>query len=149
MSKTAICFYSEHHGNTKKLLDALCAAHSDIALIDVTDRHEVDLSMYDIIGFASGIYFGKFAEPLLNFARVNLPPQKEVFYIASCGSKRNGYFKAISDVAKNKQCIEKGEYLSLGFDTYGPFKMVGGIAKGHPDDSEIQGVIDFYEGNII
>ena len=59
MSKTAICFYSEHHGNTKKLLDAIQTKDPDVVLIDVTDKHEVDLTGYDRIGFASGIYFGK------------------------------------------------------------------------------------------
>ena len=33
--KTAIVYYSKHHGNTKKLLDAIVAA-ADVDLIDVT-----------------------------------------------------------------------------------------------------------------
>lgn len=144
MSKTAICFYSEHHGNTKRLLDAIQTKDSDVVLIDVTDKHEVDLTGYDRIGFASGIYFGKFAEQVLTFAKINLPPEKEVFYIATCGSKRNGYFKAISEISKGKLCKERGEYICLGFDTFGPFKVVGGISKGHPDDREIMGAVDFY-----
>ena len=34
----------------------------------------------------------------------------------------------------------------MGFDTFGPFKLVGGIAKGHPDEDEIRGAVEFYEG---
>ena len=33
---TAIIYYSEHHGNTKKLLDAIKAADPAVELIDVT-----------------------------------------------------------------------------------------------------------------
>ena len=71
--KTAIIYYSKHHGNTKKLLDAIGA------------------------------------------------------------------------IVKEKNCKDIGHYSCLGFDTYGPFKLIGGIAKGHPTDQEIQGAIDFYK----
>ena len=62
MGKTAIAYYSQHHGNTKKLLDALKEYDPALELIDVTEKHEADLSVYDRIGFASGIYYLKFAE---------------------------------------------------------------------------------------
>lgn len=54
--KTAIVYYSTHHGNTKKLLDAI-AEKNEVALIDVTKQPSADISEYDRIGFASGIYF--------------------------------------------------------------------------------------------
>ena len=42
--KTAIIYYSQHHGNTKKLLDAMAAADPDLTLIDATSAGEMDLS---------------------------------------------------------------------------------------------------------
>ena len=143
--KTAIAYYSQHHGNTKKLLDAVKAADENVTLIDVTEKHEVDLHSYDRIGFASGIYYSSFAKQVLNFANVNLPVQKDVFFIATCGAPRKSYFNAIREVIKDKQCKELGSYLSLGFDTFGPFKLVGGIQKGHPTEEEIQAAVDFYQ----
>ena len=53
--KTAICYYSRHHGNTLKVLQAM-AEEGDVDLIDVTPRQAVELAEYDCIGFASGIY---------------------------------------------------------------------------------------------
>ena len=41
--KTAIVYYSRHHGNTKKLLDAI-AAENEVTLIDVTEQPSADLS---------------------------------------------------------------------------------------------------------
>jgi hypothetical protein len=32
------------------------------------------------------------------------------------------------------------------FDTFGPFKLIGGLKKGHPTEEEIQGAVDFYNG---
>lgn len=43
-----------------------------------------------------------------------------------------------------KHCKELGRYICKGFDTYGPFKLVGGLQKGHPTDEEIQAAVDFY-----
>ena len=106
--KTAIVYYSEHHGNTQKLLDAIAAKH-DVDLIDVTKQPPEDLSGYDRIGLASGVYYTSFAKPLLAYAR------------------------------------EIGEYHCQGFDTFGPFKLVGGIAKGHPTAEETAGAVSFYE----
>ena len=31
-------------------------------------------------------------------------------------------------------------------DTFGPFKLVGGIAKGHPDEEDIKNAVEFVEG---
>ena len=125
---TAIIYYSKHHGNTKKLLDAISS-----------------VSRYDRIGFASGIYYGKFAEQVLNFAKVNLPLDKDVFYIASAGNPTKNCFNSIAEIAKEKHSNELGRYICHGFDTFGPFKLVGGIQKGHPTEEEIQGAVEFYK----
>ena len=144
--KTAIVYYSEHHGNTKKLLDAICEADSDVTLIHVTEKQEVSLDEYDRIGFASGIYYSKYADQVLDFAKANLPAEKTVFFIATCGAPRKNYFGSIRRVAEEKQCEILGEHLCLGFDTFGPFKLVGGIQKGHPTESEIRDAVAFYQG---
>ena len=76
--KTAIVYYSKHHGNTKKLLDAI-AAECEVALIDVTAQPSADLSDYDRIGLASGIYYSSFARQLLDFTQDHLPENRDVF----------------------------------------------------------------------
>lgn len=142
---TAIIYYSKHHGNTKKLLDAIAASGSDAELVDATEKHELDLSKYDRIGFASGIYYGKFAEQVLTFAKVNLPTNKDVFFIATAGNPTKNCFNSIAEVTEEKHCKELGRYISKGYDTFGPFKLVGGLQKGHPTEEEIQKAVDFYK----
>jgi len=142
--KTAIVYYSKHHGNTEKLVQAIAAKH-EVQLFNVLDNSKIDLTGYDRIGFASGIYYSNFAKQILSFAESGLPEGKEVFLIATCGSERKNYFDAIRKVLSDKQCTEIGRYLCLGFDTFGPFKLVGGIAKGHPTKEEIDGAVRFYE----
>lgn len=143
--KTAIVYYSEHHGNTKKLLDAIAAKH-DVTLIDVTKTPETDLSGYDRIGLASGIYYSSFAKQLLAYAEEHLPEGKDVFYIFTHGAPKGMFLNAVRKIAEAKHCRELGDYHCQGFDTFGPFKLVGGIAKGHPTEDEISGAVSFYEG---
>ena len=54
--RTAIVYYSQHHGNTKKLLDAISDADISVTLINAAEKIEVDLRDYDRIGLASDIY---------------------------------------------------------------------------------------------
>lgn len=143
---TAIVYYSQHHGNTKKLLDAIKAADPSVVLIDVVGSPDTDLSSYDRIGFASGIYYTNFAKQIISFADTHLPENKEIFYIYTHGAPKGDFLKAMREIAERKHCKELGEYRCQGFDTFGPFKLVGGIAKGHPTMEEIAGAVKFYQG---
>ena len=140
---TAIVYFSQHHGNTKKLLDAI-AAHAEVTLMNVVETKTADLSGFDRIGFASGIYYSSFAKQILTFAEKNLPEGKDVFFINTCGAPAGVYFNAIRKITEAKHCRELGAYQCKGYDTYGPFKLVGGIAKGHPTEEEISAAVDFY-----
>ena len=142
--KTAICYYSRHHGNTLKVLEAMAEA-ADIDLIDVTSRMAAHLPQYDRIGFASGIYYSEFQETVLNFARQYLPKGKDVFFVYTCGSMRKGYTRAIAEVVSDKEANILGEYGCRGFDTFGPFRLIGGIAKGHPNAEELQKAREYYQ----
>ncbi|MCI2105792.1 MAG: flavodoxin family protein [Intestinimonas sp.] len=142
--KTVICYYSRHHGNTLKVLEAM-AEGQDVELIDVTaPRAAVHLERYDAVGFASGIYYGKFHDNVTSFARQYLPEGKDVFFIYTCGSKRDGYTKVIAEAVTAKRANILGEYGCRGYDTFGPFKLVGGIAKGHPNADELQKAREFF-----
>ena len=144
--KTAIVYYSKHHENTKKLLDAIAEKHPEVDLLDVTKLQTSDLSAYDRIGFASGIYYSKFQKTLLQFAKDNLPDDKQTFFIYTYGAEKKGYTKAISEAVQTHNATVLGEYGCFGFNTFGPFKLFGGMAKGHPNATEIENAVKFYEG---
>jgi flavodoxin len=139
----AIIYASVHHGNTKKVVEAI-AKECNVELIDATQVREKDLRGYDAIGFASGIYYSKFHQSVLNFASVNLPQDKKVFYICTNGG--NASYKSIEEIAKLKNAIEIGRFSCKGYDTFGPFKLVGGLAKGHPDENDLKNAVEFFKG---
>jgi len=142
--KTAIIYYSKHHGNTKKLLDAI-AEKNEVTLIDVTEQPTADLSGYDRIGLASGIYYNSYAKQVLTFAEEHLPEGKDVFYLYTHGAPKGMFLTAVRKISEQKRCKEIGSYHCLGYDTFGPFKLLGGIAKGHPTEEEVKGAVAFYE----
>jgi len=143
--KTAIIYYSKHHGNTRKLLDAIKENSSDeITLIDATAIKSPDLSDYDRIGFASGIYYSKFEKRVLTFAKEHLPQGKNVFFVYTYGAEKKGYTNAIREAIADKNANILGEYGCFGFNTFGPFKLIGGIAKSHPTTDEINDAVQFY-----
>ena len=140
--KIAIIFASVHHGNTRKVVEQI-AQNNDVDLIDATQEKEKDLSEYDRIGFASGIYYGKFHQSVLNFASVNLPEYKEVFLICTHGG--SAAYQSIETIIKDKHCNVIGKFSCKGYDTFGPFKLVGGIAKGHPNEKDLTAAMEFYQ----
>ncbi|MBR1781205.1 MAG: flavodoxin [Oscillospiraceae bacterium] len=143
--KTAIVYYSKHHGNTKKLLDAIAGADPAVVLIDVTAQPSADLAAYDRIGFASGIYYCSFAKQITSFASERLPEHKDVFFLYTHGAPKGDFLKAMREIAAKKRCRELGEYRCQGYDTFGPFRLVGGLAKGHPTEAEIAAAVTFYQ----
>lgn len=143
--KTVICYYSRHHGNTLKVLKAM-AAEGEVTLIDVTARQTVQLEEYDCIGFASGIYGFEFQKAVVEFARQCLPQGKPVFFVYTYGGVRGTGAKALAEIAREKGCMVLGEFSCRGYDTFGPFKLVGGMAKGHPDERDLENARRFYLG---
>ena len=142
--KTAICYYSRHHGNTLNVLQAM-AKEGQVDLIDVTARQAVQLEGYDCIGFASGIYGFAFQPAVVEFARQYLPQGKPVFFVYTYGGAKGTGAKALSQIAQKKGCLVLGEFGCKGYDTFGPFKLVGGIAKGHPDEQDLDNARKFYQ----
>lgn len=143
MGKTVIIYYSSHHGNTKKLVDAIAQGH-DVALIDAAAQKQADLGQYDLIGFASGIYGGSFHSNVLEFAKNNLPQGKRVFFLYT--SAGLGGTKSIAAAVKAKSAVVAGEFGCRGFNTFGPFKLVGGTSKGHPDETDLENARRFFAG---
>ena len=70
--KTAICYYSTHHGNTLQVARAMTQGY-DVDFFDLSTQREAALADYDLVGFASGIYGFAFHPSVVAFARKYLP----------------------------------------------------------------------------
>ena len=143
--KTAIVYASVHHKNTEKVVKAIAEKHPEVELIDATKTILKDLASYDLVGFASGIFYGKLHKSLISFIENNLPAHKKAFVIYTCGQDSSSYIKAAEELIKAKDAALAGSFSCPGYDTWGPFKLIGGKNKNHPDENDIQNAIQFYE----
>lgn len=83
---------------------------------------------------------------MLRYYTAKLPNEKPVFFIYTHGAPKGDFLKGIRAVTQKKNCPEIGEFRCQGYDTFGPFKLVGGIAKGHPTADEVRNAVEFYKG---
>lgn len=140
--KSIIIYESLHHGNTKKLVDAI-AAEYPVEICDAR-RFEGDLSQYDLIGFASGVAFGKFYNEIYALATDKMPFGKDLFFIFTAGNPVGDPARDIKALAEQRENRIHGAYCCMGYDTFGPLKLIGGINKGSPTEEEISGAVDYY-----
>ena len=141
--KSVIITASVHRGNTRKVVDAI-ANEFEVDVIDATKVKEKDLSGYDLIGFASGIYGFNLHQSISNFASVNLPPYKKIFLLTTSAMDKD-FSQSFMQAIENKSATVVGKFSCHGYNTFGPFKLVGGTSKGHPDERDISNAIEFYK----
>jgi flavodoxin len=142
--KAIIIYASTHHGNTKKVVDAI-TKEFEVETVDAITVKDKDLSDYDLIGFASGIYAARLHPTIVEFAKNNLPQNKKIFYIMTSAMDKD-FSKSMTDVLKDKNPEVVGAFSCHGYNTFGPFKLVGGTSKGHPDEADLANAVAFYRG---
>lgn len=134
--KTVILYASYHHGNTKKLISAMSEV-CEFDLIDILNVKDYDLDKYDLIGFASGIYYQKMHKKILQIIKdYKFNENQKVFLIATAGLPFKFYFKSAKKILIKKNVLVLPCLLTKGFDTYKFLGKIGGIANGRPNSKD-------------
>ncbi|KOA19967.1 flavodoxin [Clostridium homopropionicum DSM 5847] len=147
--KTLIIYASVHHGNTEKIGKTM----AEILNADIVKFNEINvdtLKDYDLIGFGSGIFYGKFHKGIIELIE-NIPAlsNKKAFIFSTSGQGKEDYNNSIKDKLEEKGFKVLGHFACKGFDTFGPFKLIGGIAKGRPNEDDFQKAKDFAKAMIV
>ncbi len=139
--KTMILYRSKHHGNTRKLVEAVAAAFpGDIDTLDVATLGKdkrVDLSDYALVGVASGIYYGNIDRELKLVMEHSLEQGYFVFALLTYGGQSKWYGKDIDATCRLRRATFLAGHGCPGFDTWGPYRLMGGMNKGRPNDGDI------------
>jgi flavodoxin len=148
--KTFIVCFSYHHKNTEKIASVF-AKTLDAEVKMPGEVNPQAFSEYDLVGFGSGISFGKPYKVLIDFAD-KLPPitKKKAFIFSTSGqtAKTSKFHQKLRELLQSKGFDIVGEFNCAGFDTYGVLKIVGGIQKGHPDEADLKQAETFAKGLI-
>lgn len=149
MRDTVIFCHSEHHGNTLRLVSALAEKYgAEVAGVPGADA--TDVSEYKAVGFASGIYFSKFHSSLFSLAEcLRGLSGKKCFLLFTAGMPNPRNADSFAKKLKALGAEVAGVYGCRGWDTVGPLRLFGGIAKGRPSEKEVAGAIKFFEDKVL
>lgn len=138
MDRIAIIYVSLHHHNTKKVIEEM-AEQRALDIIKLSEAPEIDWSQYKYIGFASGVYFQQLHKGLLALAAgIALSAWQKTFIVYTCGFNYKNYARTMEATLKRKPADFIGTFHCRGYDTYGWFKFIGGIAKNHPNSRDLR-----------
>ncbi|WP_269857600.1 flavodoxin family protein [Streptomyces sp. RPT161] len=147
--KAIIVCASASHGNTKRIAEVM----GQVLEAVVVDPEQVDmaeLSTYDLVGFGSGIFMTKFHPRLRQFVR-SLPKgeRRRAFVFATSGLPEPPFRPFARPLVRllEQRGFEVADTFSCrGFDTWLPFRLVGGINKGRPNAADLEAARTFAEG---
>ena len=155
--QTLIICISIHHNNTEKIAKAMAG----VLNAELLKPQEVEInaiSKYDLIGFGSGIYFGKHHKSLLNLIDKlpNLKGKKAFIFSTSGVSNAGNFIHNIRHKVRHfhtplkEKLVKKGidivgEFTCKGLDTVGPLKLIGGINKNRPNEKDLKKAMNFAE----
>ncbi len=143
MNKIVLLYTSIHHNNTKKVVEYVASHFSyEIDVKDIIKEKSPDISDSEWIIFASGIYFNSIHKNMTNYINGADLSGKKVIILYTCGLNYKNYTKATA-----KQLTERNaEYIGCchcrGFDTFGPLEKIGGIAKKHPNNADMEKILN-------
>ncbi|MDI6725187.1 MAG: flavodoxin family protein [Methanobacterium sp.] len=139
--KTAIIYKSVHRGNTKKIAEAI-AKPLNADLFDLKDFSKDIIKKYDLIGFGSGIYYYRPHKKLRKFVEeLDNVEDKKAFVFSTSGDGRSMGWLEKKLSSKGFNVLD--EFYCKGFDTFGPYKLVGGMNKGKPDEKDLKNAMKF------
>jgi flavodoxin len=144
--KTLIIYASVHHQNTEKVAKVM-AEVLGADLVPIGQAQPETLTAYDLIGFGSGIYYGKVHTTLLQFAEALLPVSgKHAFIFTTSGDGKVERQVAIKELLEKRGFSIVGNFSCKAWNTWGPLKLTGGINKGRPDEKDLEEARIFARG---
>lgn len=99
-----------------------------------------DLDKYELIGFGSGIYYGRHHEAIFNLIKeLPLQNKKSAFIFSTAGMPKLKFVwhEPLKEVLKEKGFNLVGEFCCSGHDEVGTLKEIGGINKGRPNQDDL------------
>jgi flavodoxin len=142
--RVAVVVSSWHHGNTRKIADAIAdELHADV--LTVEEAYAVDLTQYDLVGFGSGIYFAKHDEKLFDLikAKPTLPHKTFLFSTAGNTLLWRLYHRGLRRALTTRGSIVIHEFNCPGWDSVGPFSLFGGFYRTRPNNKDLARAREF------
>lgn len=140
--KTLVICKSVHHGNTARVAARIAEPlRAEVAEPDAVPYTILD--GYDLVGFGSGVYYGRFHDALRDWLQ-GLPTQAVarrpafVFSTSGLSCLWRLWHRPFTRELARKGFDVIGEFHCRGFDNWGPLWLTGGINRRHPDGRDLE-----------
>ena len=137
--KIIIFYYSYSAMSTEKLVKGIQNSFPNIEILLLPSEEKNDVSSYDYIGFASGIYAWDFGKPIYEkLEKLKGLEGKKCFSLCTSTAGNEKY------VFYPKESIEKkgGKFIGgwgcPGKAVFFPLNLFGGVNKVRPNDDDIK-----------
>ncbi|GHF92711.1 flavodoxin [Kitasatospora xanthocidica] len=146
--KTVIVCASVSHGNTRRIADTMAHILDDAKVVSPEQAGPAELAGADLIGFGSGVFYGRLHPQLTDFVRALPAGRGRAFVFATSGLPEMPlapFTRPLARLLEGKGFEVEGSFLCRAFDTWAPFKLVGGINKQRPNGADLAGARAFAE----
>ncbi len=138
---------SVHHQNTAKVARVM----AEVLKADIIAPEDATYEMiqdYNLLGFGSGIYFGRFHSALRSLVRqmpleLSVRRQAFVFSISGLSFLWPMWHWPLKTRLSKRGIDVVGEFHCRGFDTVGPLWLLGGLNRQHPDQRDLYNAAEF------
>ncbi|MBP0449013.1 flavodoxin family protein [Kitasatospora sp. RG8] len=137
--KTVIVCASVSHGNTRRV----AAAMAQVLGANVVSPEQADLTELadaDLVGFGSGVFYTRLHPRLTDLVKALPPGRGRAFVFATSGLPEippAPFTRPLVQLLEGKGFQVEGSFSCRGFDTWTPFKLVGGINKQRPNTEDL------------
>lgn len=141
--KILLIIKSTHQQNTLKIAEAMSEV-APLTVVELENAKNYNFKEYDIVGFGSGIYYGKHDKELIEFVKTLCDKPAYSFVISTSGTNNyQKYNKALVTLLESKNKTVLGSFGCKGLDKFFVFKLFGGLNKDHPNEADFDAAQQF------
>ncbi|MFJ6665175.1 flavodoxin family protein [Streptomyces sp. NPDC091383] len=137
--KTVIVCASVSHGNTRRVADSM-AETLDAKVVSPEQADPAELAAADLVGFGSGVFYSRLHPRLTDFAKTLPAGRGRAFVFATSGLPEiplMPFARPLVRLLEAKGFEVEGSFSCRAFDTWAPFKLLGGINKQRPHAGDL------------
>jgi flavodoxin len=137
--KTVIVCASVSHGNTRRVADSM-AQVLDAKVVSPEQAGLTELADADLVGFGSGVFYSRLHPRLTDFVKALPIRQGRAFVFATSGLPEiplMSFTRPLVQLLEGKGFEVDESFSCRAFDTWTPFKLIGGINKQRPNAGDL------------
>ncbi|MGW0732474.1 flavodoxin family protein [Streptomyces sp. NPDC002851] len=145
--KAVIVCTSVSHGNTRRVADSM-AQVLGAKVVSPEQAGPAELADADLVGFGSGVFYSRLHPRLTDFVKALPTRRGRAFVFATSGLPEvplAPFTRPLVRLLEGKGFEVDGSFSCRAFDTWTPFKLVGGINKQRPNTGDLAAARAFAE----